>query len=54
METGVATGGMQAKLNSAVDALNLGISEVRIAPGARPGLLADLLEGAEIGTRLVA
>jgi acetylglutamate kinase len=50
---GVATGGMQAKLNSATDALNAGIAEVVIAPGARPGLLADLLSGAAIGTKLV-
>jgi acetylglutamate kinase len=54
IETGVATGGMQAKLNSAVDALNLGIQEVCIAPGARPGLIADLLAGAAIGTKVVA
>jgi acetylglutamate kinase len=55
IETGVATGGMQAKLNSAVDALNAGIKEVVIAPGARPGLLAGLLAGeTAVGTRLVA
>jgi acetylglutamate kinase len=54
IETGVATGGMQAKLNSAVDALNLGIQEVHIVPGARAGLLAELLAGAAIGTKLVA
>ncbi len=53
IETGVATGGMQAKLNSATDALNLGIKEVCIAPGARAGLIAELLAGAAIGTRLV-
>jgi acetylglutamate kinase len=51
---GVATGGMQAKLNSATDALNAGIGEVRIAPGARPGILAELLGGGAAGTRLVA
>jgi acetylglutamate kinase len=51
---GVATGGMQAKLNSATNALNAGIGEVRIAPGARPGILAQLLSGNSAGTRLVA
>lgn len=58
IESGVATGGMQAKLNSAVDALANGIAEVIIAPGARPGLVAELLasdgSGAAVGTRLVA
>ncbi len=54
IDAGVATGGMQAKLNSAADALSLGITEVCIAPGARAGLIADLLSGAAIGTKLVA
>jgi acetylglutamate kinase len=54
ISAGVATGGMQAKLNSATDALNAGIGEVRIAPGAKPGILAELLAGASAGTRLVA
>ena len=31
---GVATGGMQAKLNAATDALQNGIGQVIIAPGA--------------------
>ncbi len=31
---GVATGGMQAKLNAAVGALAAGVEQVRIAPGA--------------------
>ena len=51
---GVATGGMQAKLNSATDALNKGIGEVRIAPGAKSGILAELLNGVGTGTRVVA
>jgi acetylglutamate kinase len=50
--SGVAHGGMQAKLNSAGEALQAGIKEVRIAPGARAGLLADLLAGMPVGTRL--
>jgi acetylglutamate kinase len=54
IETGVATGGMQAKLESAIEALRAGISEVVIAPGAATNILARLLRGEKIGTRLVA
>ena len=49
---GVATGGMQAKLNAALDALAGGIAKVRIAPGAAPSVLARVLEGEEIGTEM--
>jgi len=52
IDLGVATGGMLAKLNAARAALEGGIPEVRIAPGAVPGVLARLLEGERIGTRL--
>ena len=51
--TGVATGGMQAKLEAATLALESGVGEVIIAPGARPGIIADLLAGISIGTKLV-
>jgi acetylglutamate kinase len=51
--TGVATGGMQAKLESAILALENGVGQVVIAPGARPGVIADLLASKAIGTRLV-
>jgi acetylglutamate kinase len=50
---GVATGGMQAKLNAALAALNGGVAQVRIAPGATKGALAQVLEGGEIGTRMM-
>ena len=56
IETGVATLGMQAKLESACDALAGGIGEVRIAPGAEPGILARLVSAppdATPGTALV-
>ena len=36
---GVATGGMQAKLNAALSALEGGVEQVRIAPGAAPSVL---------------
>lgn len=51
---GVATGGMQAKLEAAHRALDAGVPEVVIAPGAEPGVVARLLRGEMIGTRLVA
>jgi acetylglutamate kinase len=56
IETGVATLGMQAKLESACEALAHGIGEVRIAPGAEPDILARLVSaqtGAAPGTALV-
>lgn len=49
----IATGGMQAKLNAACDGLANGVGEVVIVPGARPGVVASLLAGEVIGTRLV-
>ena len=50
---GVATGGMQAKLNAALTALRGGVEQVRIAPGAAEDVLTRLLSGEEIGTRMV-
>jgi acetylglutamate kinase len=51
VSSGVATGGMQAKIEAAVSALHSGVAEVLIAPGAYPGILEALLSGAAIGTR---
>jgi acetylglutamate kinase len=50
---GVATGGMQAKLNAATDALRNGISQVIVAPGAFERAAERILAGEPIGTRLV-
>jgi acetylglutamate kinase len=50
---GVATGGMQAKLNAATEAIRGGIGEVVIAPGATERAAARILAGDSIGTRLV-
>jgi len=50
--SGVATGGMQAKLDAALEALEAGVAEVRIAPGAAEGVLRRILEGEALGTRL--
>jgi acetylglutamate kinase len=54
IRAGVATGGMQAKLDAASDALRAGIGQVIIAPGALPGACGRLLAGDFIGTRLMA
>ncbi len=50
---GVATGGMQAKLNAAAEALLGGVGEVVIAPGSAPDIVARLLAGHAVGTRFV-
>ena len=50
---GIATGGMQAKLNAALSALDGGVEQVRIAPGAAAGVLDRILAGEELGTRMV-
>jgi acetylglutamate kinase len=49
---GVATGGMQAKLEAALAALAGGVEQVRIAPGAAEGVLERVLAGGGIGTRM--
>jgi len=51
---GIATGGMQAKLNAASSALRQGIAQVQIAPGAAEGIVSKLLAGEPVGTRLLA
>jgi acetylglutamate kinase len=51
---GVATGGMQAKLNAAISALEQGVEQVQIAPGATAGVLAKVLANEPVGTRLIA
>lgn len=51
--SGVATGGMQAKLESARRALELGVGEIVIAPGQRDGIVGLLAAGEPAGTRIV-
>jgi acetylglutamate kinase len=53
VSAGVATGGMQAKLNAAVGALRSGVEQVRIAPGSAENILDRVLDGEPIGTRMV-
>ncbi len=49
---GVATGGMQAKLEAALSALEKGVREIVIAPGALEGVVSKLISGSQIGTRV--
>jgi len=53
IDGGIATGGMRAKLESALAALGGGIPQVLIAPGAAPDVLPRILTGEAIGTRMV-
>jgi acetylglutamate kinase len=58
IETGVASGGMQAKLEAAMAALAgaLGmrpVPEVRIGLGAQPGIVAAMLGNSQVGTRMI-
>ncbi|MFL6350345.1 MAG: acetylglutamate kinase [Bryobacteraceae bacterium] len=50
--SGSAHGGMRAKLEAAVAALEQGLSEVTIAPGHEHDICVRLLAGEPVGTRL--
>jgi acetylglutamate kinase len=52
ISSGVATGGMQAKLESAVRALDMGVGEILIAPGQHAGIVSRLATGELVGTRI--
>jgi acetylglutamate kinase len=52
IETGVATGGMQAKLNAAMLALRQGVTRVRIVSGDAERVLERLFAGESLGTSL--
>jgi len=54
IDSEVASGGMRAKLQSAMDAFRTGTSEVVIAPGAVPGIIGKLAAGDVCGTRILA
>lgn len=53
IESGVASGGMQAKLNAATDAVEGGVHEVRIVKGSEASIVNRVFAGEEIGTRIV-
>jgi acetylglutamate kinase len=52
--TGTATGGMQAKLEAAVRALECGVARIVIAPGQLPGIVQRLAAGEPAGTLITA
>jgi acetylglutamate kinase len=54
VESGVAKGGMQAKLEAAVMAVSGGVKDVCIVSGKREGGVADLFAGRVHGTRLAS
>ena len=54
IEKGVAAGGMRAKLESAISAIEQGVGRVLIAPGGRPGIIRLLRDGNSCGTALVS
>jgi len=53
VRSGVASGGMQAKLEAATQALARGVKAMIIAPGAMPDVIHRALAGERIGTRLM-
>ncbi|MGO4880141.1 MAG: acetylglutamate kinase [Bryobacteraceae bacterium] len=53
IRAGVATGGMQAKLEAAHSALRGGVGQVRICAGAAEGILECVLAGRDAGTQVV-
>lgn len=50
IETGVAAGGMLAKLRAAESALRNGVGEVRIVDGSTPDVIARVQSGEALGT----
>jgi acetylglutamate kinase len=52
IDSGVATGGMQAKLNAATDAVAGGVREVSIVKGSDPAIVKRVFDGEQIGTRI--
>ena len=52
IQSGVATGGMQAKLEAATSTIGKSVPVVLIGPGAYPGIVGQMLSGSRIGTRL--
>lgn len=53
IESGVASGGMQAKLNAATDAVRGGVKEVRIVRGSAENVVARVFAGEQLGTAIV-
>jgi len=54
IDSEVATGGMRAKLEAAMDGLAAAIGEVVIAPGAANKLITRLVSGEAVGTKVIS
>jgi len=54
IRTGVATGGMQAKLEAAISGLQKGVAEILISPGAQTGIIEKIVSGQAVGSRLIS
>ncbi len=54
IRSGVAQGGMQAKLEAATAGLGAGLQEIVIGSGREPGICGRLLAGETLGTRIAA
>jgi len=52
IDSRIATGGMRAKLEAAMEASNHGVSEITISPGLIPKVIERLLQGDAVGTLL--
>jgi acetylglutamate kinase len=53
IQSGVATGGMQAKLEAAISALETGVEEIIIAQGSRNGIIKGIVTNSFVGTRVI-
>jgi acetylglutamate kinase len=51
---GIATGGMQAKLEAALSGLSQGVAEINISSGSVDGILGKLIANNGYGTRMVS
>jgi acetylglutamate kinase len=54
IESKVASGGMEAKLNASIQALLTGVRRVVIAPGAVADVIANAIRDGVVGTEIVA
>jgi acetylglutamate kinase len=54
IDSGVATGGMQAKLNAAAEAVDHGVREVRIVKGSDDDIVTRVFADDNVGTQVVA
>jgi acetylglutamate kinase len=52
VDSGVAKGGMQAKLNAALSALDQGVETIHIVSGVRSGILNKIVNGEQVGSTM--